>query len=418
MKRVGLFVGVDRYKDIGITQLRCAVKDATSLMASFSKAQYDNVESLLNDDARCEDILSKAENMVESLNSGDLFVFYFSGHGREFGSSHYLIGPTGRANAELYQVGSLSLSSLVAVTNKPGVNRLFILDCCRSNLLADRSGSFSCSVSRNIALNELVQGNSNKNIIPPLILNSCSTGEQAFEKEDHGFFTEALLKSIESRKVASFQDFQRSLLITGTPKPQNVSWNGNLLHWEKISLFKHWDESQQVNPNNFRQTQNISNPDRYIYEDLVQEVSALVSHYNISDENLRMALNRAERAANDKDYTSAVYFLKQAKKIILDWKEQKISETPKSNPVYSNNEYTSTRSDAENYEQEAKNVKKYVWFGILTPIVTIIALHNIATIRKQMRAAGNYQGQEYLDSAKTIAWWIIAVYVLIILVAS
>ena len=86
--------------------------------------------------------------------------------------------------------------------------------------------------------------------------------------------------------------------------------------------------------------------------------------------------------------------------------------------VYSNNEYTSTRSDAENYEQEAKNVKKYVWFGILTPIVTIIALHNIATIRKQMRSAGNYQGQEYLDSAKTIAWCIIAVYELIILMAS
>ena len=48
MKRVGLFVGVDRYKDTGISQLRCAVKDAMTLMASFSKAQYDSVDSLLN----------------------------------------------------------------------------------------------------------------------------------------------------------------------------------------------------------------------------------------------------------------------------------------------------------------------------------------------------------------------------------
>ena len=29
MKRVGLFVGIDRYKDTGISPLRCAVKDAT-----------------------------------------------------------------------------------------------------------------------------------------------------------------------------------------------------------------------------------------------------------------------------------------------------------------------------------------------------------------------------------------------------
>ena len=76
MKRVGLFVGIDKYQDIGIAQLKCAVKDATALMASFSKAQYDKVASLLND-ARTEDILFKAENLMENLDSGDLFVFYF-----------------------------------------------------------------------------------------------------------------------------------------------------------------------------------------------------------------------------------------------------------------------------------------------------------------------------------------------------
>ena len=89
MKRVGLFVGIDKYQDIGIAQLKCAVKDATALMASFSKAQYDNVDSLLNDDARTEDILLKAECMMENLNSGDLFVFYFSGHGREINNSRF-----------------------------------------------------------------------------------------------------------------------------------------------------------------------------------------------------------------------------------------------------------------------------------------------------------------------------------------
>ena len=78
MKRVGLFVGIDKYKN-GIAPLQCAVSDAKSLSSAFSWAQFDEVESLLNEEAHCETILETVETLVGDLNAGDLFVFYFSG---------------------------------------------------------------------------------------------------------------------------------------------------------------------------------------------------------------------------------------------------------------------------------------------------------------------------------------------------
>ena len=244
MKRVAIFVGIDKYKN-GITSLNCAVSDAKALTSAFAREQFDSVESLLNEEAHCETILEQVEKTILDLEAGDLFVFYFSGHGREVGNNHYLLGTSARSNAEFYQRGSLSISELIAISNKPGINRLFILDCCRSNLLADRDGAFSTNAARDISLNKAVTPGADHTIIPPLIINSCSTGERAFEDLNikHGFFTSALLKSVDSADIHSFPQFMASLKIVGTPMPQNICWNGNLQHWSSIPLFKKWSDT-------------------------------------------------------------------------------------------------------------------------------------------------------------------------------
>ena len=56
MRRVGLFVGINNYKN-GISPLRYARNDAMSLMTTFLQAQYDKAELLLDEDARCDTIL-------------------------------------------------------------------------------------------------------------------------------------------------------------------------------------------------------------------------------------------------------------------------------------------------------------------------------------------------------------------------
>ena len=62
--------------------------------------------------------------------------------------------------------------------------------------------------------------------------------------EAKGFSTYRLREKcgIDSKTIRSFGQFQRSLRIIGTPKPQNISWNGNPFAWNNVSLFKSWED--------------------------------------------------------------------------------------------------------------------------------------------------------------------------------
>ena len=304
--RVGLFVGIDRYQN-GITPLQCAVSDASALTVAFARAQFDRVEQLLNEDADDDTILDTVENLVNDLGPGDLFVFYFSGHGREFQDTHYLVGSTGRAAGRNYQRGSVSISELTEVSDKPGLNRLFILDCCRSNILAGRDGAYVCDNARDIALNRAVVQNKNHDIIPPLILNSCSSGEQAFEnlQTNHGYFTDSLLRVIGDQRVNNFDRFQRNLTIAGTPRPQNISWNGNITRWNNVQLFEHWGDDPGPDPDD------IAKYELMIYKPEVEDLLKKCGEKCPSE--IFRTYQTAVKAEENKKYTVAVHFLKMAK---------------------------------------------------------------------------------------------------------
>ncbi len=249
MKR-GLFVGIDKY-DNGITQLQCAVNDAQQLSFAFAGAGYE-VDLLSNGQCDSITITKKIVSMMEDLKAGDIFIFYFSGHGRELDNKHYLACVNSYPQENMYDADAFPVSRLVALTNRvPGLNRLFILDCCRSNILAGKDGSYICSSERDISLNFLVVPDKDPGILPPLILNSCSTGERSFENlhTRHGYFTCKLLELIKDPSIKTFDDFQKKLKISGTPKPQHVSWNGNYDRWNEIPLFDHWgDENKYSGP--------------------------------------------------------------------------------------------------------------------------------------------------------------------------
>ena len=248
MKRVGLFVGINDYDEI--PKLSCAVNDATQLSIKFSKAQYDEVELLHDRQCNSINIVNKVTSLVSDLTPGDIFVFYFAGHGRENNGVLYLAGVSSRS--DLFGHDSVSIPDLIKVTNKRGLNRLFILDCCRNDILGgSRAASVEvCSDARDIALTNAVVQNQDQEIIPPLILNSCSAGQLAFENraENHGYFTSALLKVINDTAVNSFDLFRSNLKITGTPKPQNISWAGSFDNWRDILLFKHWGNKSGPKP--------------------------------------------------------------------------------------------------------------------------------------------------------------------------
>ena len=310
MKRVGLFVGIDKYKN-GITQLKCAENDAKELSYAFNSAGF-KVDFIHNEQCDCNTITRKIQSMLADLEPDDIFVFYFSGHGREHDGRHYLACVNSFPDSKLYDLDAYPISTLISLTDIPGLRRFFILDCCRSNILADKNGSFICESSRDIALNSAVVQNKDIGIIPPLILSSCSTGEQAFEHYEtgHGYFTEALLQIIKDKSIRSFEQFQKSLNVVNTPKPQNVCWNGNISKWSDIILFKNWK--------NYPPQEQITNESAkyelpYLKNDIDTLLSGLKQKYSSEAEK---KLNQANQAENDCNYAVAKMFFEQAKEML------------------------------------------------------------------------------------------------------
>ena len=252
MGRFGLFIGVNDYEK-GIKPLSCAREDAMTLYRMFSDRGFDAI--FMHDaDVTAVSIFDKLE--MFRLKSGDIFVFYFSGHGCEDQNEHYLLSSDARSNLLNAHVGMIPLAGIKAATDIPGVQRLFVLDCCKESLLDGRGVAF-CPESRDLSLQSLLNAPANhQEIIPPLIATSCSTGEKAFEnkKTGHGFYTEIIINALKDPTTDSFENL-RSRISSGMqrlhtdrilPQRQTPSWLGDVDGWNHIPLFPNWKPAQAV----------------------------------------------------------------------------------------------------------------------------------------------------------------------------
>ena len=251
MKRIGLFIGIDKYAN-GIQPLECACRDALGLMTLFVKKGFDGYECLWDDKASGDRIVSKVLEMTGKLHSGDLFVLYFAGHGVEFDGKHYLIGANGFGNPRLKQ-GRVEVQELFDASAEPaGLRRMFIFDCCRKDLAAGRSVSYACPDGWNSRDLSLVRGDARQVAnIPPFIINSCSTGEQAYELKDkaHGVFYHALHSVLgdAADPVRSFdrlirrvdEAMQRTIGDLNCPQHVDASFTPGI--WDKVPLFAEWE---------------------------------------------------------------------------------------------------------------------------------------------------------------------------------
>ena len=134
--------------------------------------------------------------MGKQLKNDDVFFFYFSGHGCEVNKNHYLIGQAAYPDGIDEGEETVALNRVRELTDIPGVRRLFVLDCCRNDLHGGK-GLEVCPESRDIALAKISNFQYEAaEIIHPLIVTSCSTGERAYEdiEEGRGYFTQVLEK--------------------------------------------------------------------------------------------------------------------------------------------------------------------------------------------------------------------------------
>ena len=219
MKRVGLFVGIDKYKNC-LSDPRGTVNDAKHAMEAFAAAGFE-VEFLQNEEADSNTITFKILSMMDDLSEGDTFVFYFSGFGKAANNNNYLCCANSLTDLNLYDVDAIPLSRLTALTDRvKNLNRFFVFDC-----------SFS-----------QIPSVENQNIKAPLFLTACSPGENAYADPEsrQSCFGKAFLKSIQDPSVKSWEDLVKKLEITDSHKPQHASWYGNFSQLNDFPLFEHW----------------------------------------------------------------------------------------------------------------------------------------------------------------------------------
>ena len=205
MKRHALFVGVNDYADPTIQNLAFPTEDATELASVFRRLlKFDRVEKLINP-AHAPEVVDAVEDMTQGLGEGDVFMFFFAGHGFRVKENHVLVCAKDKYTMLEDEYAGLPVGLLKKVM-RGSWNRMLVLDACQNDIRATRGAD--CGVaSRDLGLiHALDDGAPGSGF--QIVVTSCSEGQKALEVADlrHGLFTSAFLDS-----VTSFVDARRRI---------------------------------------------------------------------------------------------------------------------------------------------------------------------------------------------------------------
>jgi WD40 repeat protein len=149
-KTVGVFLGVDKYRDPGIRELRAARSDAVALAQKMKQlGQVQETVVLINEQAtlaKSKDLLT--QTLPATTRPGDTIVVYYSGHGGQWvddsgvkpdGLRAYLVPYDGNISDEKQTRISMIRDEVLAqwLGHLPGRKILVILDCVHSGGMAE-----------------------------------------------------------------------------------------------------------------------------------------------------------------------------------------------------------------------------------------------------------------------------------------
>ena len=238
-----LFVGVEKYDDDGIQDLRYAIDDAYALQALFKRLDFTT--TCLDDPDRGE-VLDAITTMTEGMGRGDVFLFFFSGHGFSIGGEDLIFCPKDRiADLAAGQSAGLAYSILRARTTKAQgqFDRIFIFDTCRSYLTGKKGvggrNDVTLRTGERIGTRDLAPlGNFIGGMCgSAYVMRSCCSGQESLEipigngANGNGLFTLSLISAMESDMNAhhpiSFDSrFQKNVLFWMNEhiKAHNPTW--------------------------------------------------------------------------------------------------------------------------------------------------------------------------------------------------
>ena len=262
MQRKALFVGINDYEG-GLTPLSCACNDANDLCDYFRDQLGYETYVLRNADIL--KIRKKIAEVTAELQKGDVFLFFFAGHGFtvDKGENNDRRLATARDLKDHLEEGEggISLRRLKKLT-KGGYSRVFILDACQTKIdttnITRSVGNLEQEKfrTRDLSIISSIVGAKNdlEDVAPLLVINSCNVGDVAYELERNGLFTWAFLKMLSKMKD-----------------------NGEAPVFN-AKLVEHIAEQMQSHPGRFRQTPVFFTSDETIPEICVFSETSVDSH--------------------------------------------------------------------------------------------------------------------------------------------
>ncbi|KTB79742.1 caspase family protein [Pseudomonas syringae] len=220
MKRrlTALIIGISNYPNGGA--LANATHDAVDMATALEALEFSVI---LKTDCTVEDIDRAIQNFKDNLNSNDVGLFYFAGHGIQIKGENYLITTDTNFSDEIsVKHTSFALNRLIEVMdNCSNPTNLIILDACRNN-------PFVRAWNRGPELSGLASVYTPKGT---LIAFATSPGEVAADGPNrNGSYTEALLKHINTVDISVEDLFKR---VRNT---LSVSTTNKQTSWEHTSL--------------------------------------------------------------------------------------------------------------------------------------------------------------------------------------
>ncbi len=196
MKRHALFVGVNLYDDPKVRNLNFAIPDASVLSDRFRNMGYKTFPLSDPTEAELKRAVLKA---TDGLGRGDIFLFFFAGHGfTEPSTEHHLLFCRDSLHKLLGYGAGVRVDAIETLTEEGGFNRAFFLDSCRTDCL-EGMGDRGSGETRDLDIVQIPDVRPESGSF--FLLRSCNKRCPALEFTElgHGLFTQALLEALNKR---------------------------------------------------------------------------------------------------------------------------------------------------------------------------------------------------------------------------
>jgi uncharacterized caspase-like protein len=190
-RKLALIIGNNNYSN---QPLRNCVNDATCLANVLRLVENCQVE--LQTNLESEEMYECIRNFTASIKKDDFIVFFFAGHGVQWGDQNFLLPCDNNKITNGDDIQNYGINAQLTVNSMAEKSPhivLFLLDCCRSYSIPSKTSGDTGPDQQVGGLNKMTAPHQT------LIAFACAAGEVVSDQSEtstNGLFTKYLLKHI------------------------------------------------------------------------------------------------------------------------------------------------------------------------------------------------------------------------------